>query len=104
MIPVMCVVQEGQLSVDAENALKSEINSFVKRAFDAVADIDWIVVPRGSGFTAAKPSNSLITSLQANRALDQDERISMLRELGDICTSKAGRSSNEVIAAIRDGQ
>ena len=104
MIPVMCVVQEGQLSVDAENALKSEINSFVKRAFDAAADIDWIVVPRGSGFTAAKPSNSLITSLQANRALDQSERISLLRELGDICTSKTGCSSNEVITAIRDGQ
>ncbi len=102
MIPVMCVVQEGQVSAETEHALKSEISGFTQRRFDAPADIDWIEVPKGSGFTAAKPSTSVITSLYANRSLEQVERISLLKELSDICIGKTGRSAHEVVASIRD--
>ena len=102
MIPVMCVVQEGQISTEVEYALKSEISEFTKRAFDALADIDWIEVPKNSGFTAAKPSTTVITSLQANRPLEQAERVSLLRELSGICMNRTGRSFNEVVTAIRD--
>lgn len=103
MVPVMCVVQEGQISTDAECALKLEISEFVARAFNALADIDWIEVPKGSGFTAAEPSTTIIASLQANRPLEQAERVSLLRELSGICIKRTGRSSNEVVTAIRDG-
>lgn len=101
MIPVMCVVQEGQIPTDVEYALRSAICNFVQRAFGALAEIDWIEVPKGSGFTAAKPSTAVIASLQADRSLIQTERISLLKELSDIFIEKTGRSPNEVVIAIR---
>lgn len=102
MIPVMCIVQEGQVTLEAESGLKTQINEFTQRAFSTPADIDWIVVPEGSGFTAVEPSSSVIASLHANRTLRQDERIALLRELGDICMAKTGRSANEIVISIRN--
>lgn len=102
MIPVMCIVQEGQVSETAERALKSEIGGFTRRAFNAPADIDWIVVPTGSGFTAARPSTTVIASLHANRDLAEAERVSLLRQLADICMRETGRSAHEVVTSIRN--
>ena len=102
MVPVMCIVQEGQISLESEHELKSQIDEFTQRAFSASADIDWIVVPAGSGFTAALPSRTVIASLHANRVLKQEERIALLDELTMICTSKTGRSSDEVVTSIRN--
>lgn len=102
MIPVMCVVQEGQISAEVEYVLKAEISAFALRAFDETADIDWIEVPKGNGFTAAEPSNTVVASLQSNRSLATSERVSLLKELSEICMDRTGRSFNEVVVAIRD--
>ncbi len=102
MIPVMCIVQEGQITPKAEHGLKTQIGEFTQRAFSAPPDIDWIVIPEGSGFTAAEPSKTVIASLHANRALADDERISLLKELGEICMVETGRSANEVVTSIRN--
>ncbi len=102
MIPVMCIVQEGQIPTETECELKAEIDDFTQSAFLAPADIDWIVVPEGSGFRAAEPSTTLIASLHGNRPLPEMERISLLRELGEICMSKTGLSANEVVTSIRN--
>ena len=102
MIPVMCIVQEGQVSSEAEIGMKTEISKFTQTAFSAPADIDWILVPEGSGFTAAEPSTTVIASLHTNRPLREVERISMLRELGEICMAQTGRSANEVVTSIRN--
>ncbi|MEM8651870.1 MAG: hypothetical protein AAGF54_15150 [Pseudomonadota bacterium] len=104
MIPVMCIVQEGQISSDAEHGLKTQIRDFTRRAFSSDADIDWIVVPKSSGFTAAEPSNTVIASMHSNRPLLQQERAELLRELGDICMDNTGRSPNEIVTSIRNPQ
>ena len=102
MIPVMCIVQEGQISAVAEDGLRAQIGEFAQRAFSAPADIDWIVVPFGSGFTAAEPSRTVITSLHSNRPLRRPERTALLKELGDICRTTTGRSANEIVTSIRN--
>lgn len=102
MIPVMCIVQEGQIPHHAERGLKAQIDAFTQRAFSAPADIDWIVVPEGSGFTAGEPSTTVIASLHANRPLPQTVRIALLKELGEICMANTGRSANEVVTSIRN--
>ena len=102
MIPVMCIVQEGQLSLDAEYGLKAQIGAFAQRAFAAPADIDWIVVPKGSGFTAAEPSTTVIASLHANRPVPDEERIALLKEMGEICMSETSLSASEVVTSIRN--
>lgn len=102
MVPVMCVVQEGQISPENEAALKVSIGRFVQRAFKTRAEIDWIVVPKGSGFTAAGLSTTIIASLYANRTMGQGERVSLLKELCDICMKTTGHAAREVVTAIRD--
>lgn len=102
MILVMCVVQQGQMSAAVEDALKEEIDAFSRRAFQEPAEIDWIEVPEGSGFTAGRPSTSVIASMQSSRNLVQDERVALLKELCHICMIKTGRSSHDVVTSIRD--
>lgn len=104
MIPVMCFVQEGQISANAEATLKREIRAFSERAFQEPADIDWIVVRAGNGFTAARPSTSVIASMQANAPLAHREREAMLKELSEICVRATVRSPKEIVACIRDPQ
>lgn len=104
MIPVMCVVQKGQITPIVEKELRSEIADYTKRAFEAEANITWIEVPEGSGFTAGEPSTTIIASLHANRDLDQKTRISLLNELCDICVAATGLTPNEVVTSVRNPQ
>jgi hypothetical protein len=100
----MCVVQEGQISDDMQVALRSGIGEFTKNAFNAEANIDWIVVGKTSGFTAGKPSTSVIASMHANRALVTEERVKLLTELNDLCADITGRTPHEIVTSIRDPQ
>lgn len=60
MIPVMCIVQQDQISPQGEAALKAEIDATARRVFDSAAQIDWIVVPTGYGFSAGQPSQATV--------------------------------------------
>lgn len=104
MIPVMCIVQQGQVPKEAEADMKAQIDDFTRKAFFEPADIDWIVVPHGSGFTAGDPSQTVVASLHANRPLPKAERTALLRELGDICSRHAGVSPHDVLTSIRNPQ
>lgn len=97
-----CLVQEGQVSSEAEAALRSDMADFATRHFGAVPDFNWTVVGKGNGFTAAKPSNSVIVSMPADRSMPVSEREPLLRELGDIWIKHTGLSGDEVVTVITD--
>jgi len=102
MTATMCLVQEGQLSEAQEAALREATSAFASAKFGSPAEINWITVPEGSGFTEAKPSTSVIVSLTADRSLSPSEREPLLRELGQIWERGANRGPNEVVTVIRD--
>ena len=102
MIPTMCLVQEGQISADQQADLRSGMTEFSQRAFGAEPAINWIEVAKGSGFTEAKPSTSVLVAMTAQRPLAQSEREPLIRELCDIWMEGSGRSANEVVAVVRD--
>ncbi|MBO9401500.1 hypothetical protein [Shimia sp. R9_3] len=102
VIPVMCVVQAGQVPKSMETSLKARIGALTQRVFNAEAAIVWVVVPEGSGFTAALPSRTVITSMHANRVLESEERASLLKTLGAICMEEIGCSAEEVVTSVRD--
>ncbi len=102
MIACMCLVQQGQISPGQEAALRSAMDDFAQKAFGAAPETAWIVVPDGSGFTAARPSNSVLVSMQSNRPLPQEERVGLLGELSDIWMKETGLDPNEVVAVVRD--
>lgn len=102
MTACTCMVQAGQISADQQAALRSETSSFAERHFGAEADINWIEVPEGSGFTANKPSTSVIVSVQSNRSLAPSEREPLLRELEGLWREHSGRGTDEVVSVITD--
>lgn len=104
MIPVMCIVQQNQISEGIVEALQADINHFTLRAFNEQAQINWISIPEGDGFTAAEPSKTIIISLHANEALTTDKRITLLNQLCDLAQHHTGLSANEIVTSVRDPQ
>ena len=104
MIQCTCMVQAGQVTEQQASTLRRKTSEFARRHFNAAPEINWIVVPEGSGFTEGKPSTSVIVSMNADRALSLAEREPLLRELGAIWQEHAERSPDEVVTAISDPQ
>lgn len=102
MIPIMCLVQEGQVSAKVESALKSKLRAFVVDAFDKQSEIDWIEVPAGAGFTGGSPSSSVLVSMHADINLAEPLREKLLRTLYGICQEITCRERDELVVAIRD--
>lgn len=102
MIQCTCIVQAGQISEASQAALSGKIDTFTQKAFGAGAEINWISVPQGGGFTASKPSTSSIVSLRAPTPVDQAERGPLLHELCGFWTAETGQSLNEVVGVISD--
>ncbi len=102
MIPVMVLVQQGQMHEGVRQELEHEIEMFAQRHFIDRAAIDWMEVPEGSGFTAGESSTSVVVSLQSNRILDQSVRVPLLEELSDLCMRHTHRTPHEMVVAVRD--
>lgn len=102
MIDCLCMVQEGQIAPDQETALRRETADFARRRFGDQPEFNWVTISKGNGFTEAKPSNSVIVSMTADRALAPSAREPLLRELCEIWERGAGLSPNEVVTVIRD--
>lgn len=102
MTPCTCLVQEGQISDAQQAALRAGMTEFAKRSFGSEPQINWITVPKGSGFTEAKPSTSVLVMMTADRSLPPSEREPLLRELCDIWMDGTGKSMNEVVTVVND--
>ena len=104
MIHCICMVQEGQISAEQQASLRRDTADFAARHFGREPDFNWVCVDEGNGFTEAKPSNSVIVSMNADRSLAPSAREPLLRELCEIWERGAGLSPNEVVTVIRDPQ
>ena len=102
MTQCLCMVQQGQISAAAEAALRTGLSAFAQDAFGSPAEINWIVVPERSGFSAGEPSAASIVSLGAHEPLEQPRRAALLKELCDLWINTTGCSINDVVGVIRD--
>ena len=102
MTACICMVQQGQINSEQEATLREQTSDFAQRYFGSPAQINWVNVPEGSGFTEGKLSTSVIVSLTADRSLAPSEREPLLRELGQIWERHAARGPDEVVTVIRD--
>jgi len=96
------MVQGGQISEAQQSRLRAQTSAFAEQHFGGKPSIQWVEVPEGSGFTEAKPSTSVLVSMNADRSLEPSEREPLLRELGDIWIEHAQRGPNEVVTVISD--
>ena len=104
MIRCICFVQEGQTPERKTEELERKLSSFSEQAFGAAANVNWVSVSAGNGFTAAQPSTSSIVSMTAEEPIPQEKRVSLLKELCDIWIDETGCSLDEVVAIINDPQ
>ncbi len=102
MINCTCVVQAGQTPDLRQTEMQNALNGFSERSFGHEAQIAWIPVAAGNGFTAGKPSTSSIVSITADEQLSPERRESLLRELVAIWTERTGCSVDEIVAVISD--
>ncbi len=97
-----CIVQAGQISGETQAALRTSLDQFALARFGSPAEIGWVEIAPGSGYTATHPSTSSIVSLAANEPVEQSERIAMLTELCDLWSAKTGCSLDEIVGVIND--
>lgn len=102
MIRAMCFVQESQISKEQELAIRKEMENFSLNSFGETIELDWVVVPKNSGFTAGETSSSVIVSVRSNEILEKQRRTILLKELCEILIAETGLSSNEVVGTITD--
>ena len=102
MIPIMCLVQEGGIEPSVGEALKADLTGLVLRVFGDKGEVAWIEIEKGNGFTEAKPSTSSLVSIQANRSMSQEERVSVMKSICDFWMARTGCSINEIVAAVSD--
>ena len=102
MIRCTCIVQEGQPADQNKTRLETALNQFTNTSFDEAADIAWIPVATGNGYTERMPSTSSVISIAAKQPLDSERRESLLRQLVALWTNETGCSVDEVVAVIPD--
>ncbi|MEL7042562.1 MAG: hypothetical protein AAGL90_13635 [Pseudomonadota bacterium] len=102
MIPCICLVQAGQISEQSETVLRSKLDAFTQKTFGEGAQISWVAVSKGNGFTAAKPSSSSIVSVRPHTPVAQQKRAELLHELCGFWTAETGQSMNEIVGVIAD--
>ncbi|MEO1029685.1 MAG: hypothetical protein AAFX02_11595 [Pseudomonadota bacterium] len=102
MIQSICMVQAGQIPPQTEASLRAGLNAFTEKAFGEPAEIRWVAVPEGSGFTAGNPSRSSVVSITANESLDPDRREELLLELCEFWIKETECSIDEVVGVLND--
>ena len=102
MISCTCVVQEGQTPDAHREVMEGALARFTATAFGEDAQVNWIPVAPGNGFTAGQPSTSSVVSMTANEPLDAERREALLRELVAVWTLQTGCTVDEIVAVIAD--
>lgn len=102
MINCLCVIQEQQGPDQNRDRLAAELNQYTNTHLEDSAQVNWVTVPKGSGFTAGKPSTSSVVSLTAPAPLTQERREELLKQLVDMWTTQTGCSVDEIVAVIAD--
>ena len=100
MTDCICMVHEGQISDSQEAALRAVTNAISKAHFGASAAMNWVSVPKGSGFTDARPSTSVILSIRSDRLLAPSEHVPLLHELGRSTQGGPRRKKSQIWSEI----
>ena len=101
-----CIVQEGQAADRERKALAEGLAAIGREAFgDApgAAEIRWVVVKKGFGWTAGEPSTSSLVIRSVPVGLPPDEREAFMRRVCDLWQEVTGCSINEIVVTAMDG-
>ena len=100
MANCICLVQEGQIPQTTLEQLGDGIRDIVvSNSLGDDVNIAWIVIPKGKGWTAGKPSTSSVLTI-AGPDIPQDHRVQALSSLCDMWSQTTGCHINEIVASV----
>lgn len=102
MINCVCLVQEGQSADLNKGEIQEKLNTFTATSFKQAANVIWVPVAAGHGYTAGEPSTSSVVSISADVALNPQRREALLRELVTLWTTSTECIVDEIVAVISD--
>lgn len=102
MIPILSFVQQGQIKPSTLETLEKGLADICHSVFGSEAEFRWVEVQSGNGFSGAKPSRASLVRMQANRNLEQEERVQIMKQICDFWMENTGCSINEIVAAVGD--
>lgn len=98
MISCTCLVQEGQLAENVQQSLEAGLSDLTTRYFNAAANVVWLPIRKGNGYTAGVPSTSSLCSVQVPD-MDQSTRVTLLSDICDLWMRETQCSINEIVAS-----
>jgi hypothetical protein len=106
MADYACILQEGQ----TPESKRAELAEGLKRIGREMlgdspqgAEIRWIPVPQGFGFTAGSPSTSSIVVRSVPGGFPEDRREAFMTKVCDLWTDVTGCTTNEIVVTALDG-
>ena len=101
-----CIIQEGQTPSRVQAELAEGLKRIGRELLgdtEAGAEISWITVPEGFGFTAGVPSTSTLVVRSVPVGFPDDEREAFMTRVCDLWTEVAGCTTDEIVVTAFDG-
>lgn len=99
-----CMIQEGQIPEQTQQALAEGLRRIGREMFgDAPeAEVAWLTIRRGFGFSAGKPSTSSIVARLVPPGLGEDVRREFMTRVCDLWMDATGCTALEVVINASD--
>lgn len=106
MAEYACILQEGQTPATLRDELAEGLRRIGRECFgDSAqgAEISWLSVDPGYGFTAGKPSTTSIVVRSVPVGFPDDEREAFMHRVCDLWTEVTGCTEHEIVVTALDG-
>ena len=99
-----CMVQEGQFSSEQRTALEAALKDVVKKRVGskAMLAVAWRPVPKGSGYSAGKPSTSSLVQLSVPDGFSQASREEIMRDVNGRWCAITGQTPYQLMVSVPD--
>lgn len=101
---ILCNYQQGQLSLKQISLLEKALNAEYSNLFgnNQRLVVAWVEVPKGQGFTDAKPSQAAWISIEVADGLEQKLREKALKRVSDIWVGITNTDPYDMMIAMMD--
>lgn len=99
-----CMVQEGQFSAEQRVALEAALKAVAKQhvGSDATLAVAWRPVPKGSGYSAGKPSTSSLVQLSVPDGFGQASREAIMHDVNERWCAITGQTPYQLMVSVPD--
>ncbi len=101
-----CIIQEGQTPARRQGELAEGLKRIGRELLgdsETGAEVVWVTVPEGFGFTAGLPSTSSLVVRSVPVGFPDAEREAFMTRVCDLWREVAGCSTDEIMVTAWDG-